>query len=114
VLDVPPTLGRVGPLIGGVLQFDRARVGDRQVNIDLTTRGLEQREEYRVHFELLRDAPMDRVVAIDSDLVSGIISEMEGDGGMGRGASDTDKEFANDLIGIYSNRVRAEGAWLLP
>jgi hypothetical protein len=84
------------------------------VNVDLTTWGLEQREEYRVHFELLRNAPMDRVVAIDSDLVGGIISEMKGDGGMCRGASDTDKDFANDLIGIYSNRVRAEGAWLLP
>ena len=77
------TLGCVGPLIGGVLQFDRVRVGDHQVNIDLATWGLEERKEYQVHFELLRDALMDKVVAIDSDLVRGIISEMEGDGGDG-------------------------------
>lgn len=46
MLDVPPAFRRVGPLVGGVLQFDHARVGDRQVNVDLTTWGLEQREEY--------------------------------------------------------------------
>ena len=46
MLNVPPAFRRVGPLVGGVLQFDRARVGDRQVNVDLTARGLEQREEY--------------------------------------------------------------------
>lgn len=46
VLNVPSAFRRVGPLVGGVLQFDRARVGDRQVNVDLTARGLEQREEY--------------------------------------------------------------------
>ena len=57
---------------------------------------------------------MDGVVAIDSDLVSGVISEMEGDGGMCGGASDTDKDFANDLIRIDPDRVPAERAWLLP
>ena len=53
---------------------------------------------------------MNGVVAIDSDLVSGAISEMKGDGGMSGGASDTDEDFANDLIGIDPDRVRT---WLL-
>lgn len=56
---------------------------------------------------------MDGVIAIDSDLVSGVISEMEGDGGMSGRASDTDEDFANDLIGIDPDRVRTERAWLL-
>jgi len=57
---------------------------------------------------------MDGVVAIDSDLISGVISEMEGDGWMCGGASDTDKDFANNLIRIDPDRVRPERAWLLP
>ena len=85
-------------------------MGDRQVNIDLTTWGLEERKD-RVHFKLLRDAPMDKVVAINSDLVRGIISEMEGDGGDGEGSVGYRQALYNDLIGIYSNRVQVEGAW---
>jgi len=114
VLDVPSTFRRVGPLVGGVLQLDHARMGDRQANVNLTTRGIEEREEYAVRLELLRDATVDRVVAIDPDLIKGTIREVESDGGMCGGASDKDKDFANDLIRIDADRVPAEGAWLLP
>jgi hypothetical protein len=110
VLDVPPTFCRVGPLVGGVLQFDHARMGDRQVDVDLTTWGLEEREEHGVRLELLRDATVDRVVAINPDLIRGTVREVESDGGMCGGASDVNKDFANDLIGIDADRVLAEGA----
>jgi len=46
VFDVPSTLRRLGPLMGAVLQLDPARVGDRKVNVNSATWGLEKREEY--------------------------------------------------------------------
>jgi hypothetical protein len=87
---------------------------NRQVNVDLTAWGIEEREEDRVHLELLWDATMDGVVTINTDLVSRIIGEVESDSRMGWGASNADKDFANDLIGIDADRVRTERAWLLP
>ena len=110
VLDVPPTFRRVGPLVGGILQFDHARMGDRKVNVDLTTWGLEEREEHGVHLELLRDATMDGIVAINTNLINGTVGEVKSDGGMCEGASDMDKDFANNSIGIDADRVPAEGA----
>jgi len=84
-------------------------MGDRKVNVDLTTWGLEERDEHGVHFELLRDATVDGIVAINPDLIRGPVREVESDGGVGRGASDVDKDFANDSIGIDADRVPAEG-----
>jgi len=81
------------------------------VNVDLSSWRLEEREEYRVSLELLRDATMNRIISVDAHLISGIISEVEGDSGMGRGPSGVNKDFANNLIGIDADRV---GAWLLP
>jgi hypothetical protein len=57
---------------------------------------------------------MDGIIAIDTDLINGIISEVESNSGMGRGSSDVDKDFANDLIGIDPDRVESKGAGLLP
>jgi hypothetical protein len=84
-------------------------MGDSKVNVDLTTWGLEERDEHGVHLELLRDAAVDGIVAINPDLIRGPVRKVESDGGMGRGTSDVDKDFANDLIGIDTDRVPAEG-----
>lgn len=88
-------------------------MGDRQVNVDLSSWRLEEREEYRVGLELLRDTTMDRIISVDAHLISGIISEVEGDSGMGKGPSDVNKDFAHDLIGIDANR-RVRGRLLPP
>lgn len=57
---------------------------------------------------------MDGIIAIDTDLINGTISEVKSNSGMGRGSSDVDKDFANDLIGIDPDRVESKGAGLLP
>ena len=57
---------------------------------------------------------MDRIVAIYTDLISGVISETEGYRGVCGRTSDVHQHFANDLIGIDADRVWAKGARLLP
>lgn len=84
------------------------------MNVNLTTWGLEKREEHRVHLELLRDTTVDGIIAIDTDLINGFISEVKSNSGMCRGPSDVYKDFANDLIGIDPDRVKSKGAGLLP
>ena len=83
-------------------------MGDRKVNVGLTTWGLEERDEHGVRLELLWDATVDGIIAINPDLIRGPVREVESDGGMDRGASDVDQDFANDLIGIDADRVPAE------
>lgn len=84
------------------------------MNVNLTTWGLEKGEEYRVHLELLRDTTVDRVIAIDTDLINGFIGEVKSDSGMSGRPSDVNKDFANNLIGIDADRVKSKGARLLP
>ncbi len=85
------------------------------MNVNLTTWGSEKREEYRVHLELLRDTTVDGIIAIDTDLVDGFIGKAESDSGMSGRPSDVNKDFANELIGIDTDRVESkEGAILLP
>ena len=108
MLDVPSTLRRLGPLVRGVLQFYQARVSHGQLNINLTTWGLEERHEHRIHLQFLRYATMNGVVAIDTDLVDGIIREVESDGRVYGRLANVDKDFANDLIGINADRVEAK------
>ena len=84
------------------------------MNVNLTTWGLEKREEYGVHLELLRDTTVDRIIAIDTDLINGFISKVESNRGMYGRPSDVHKDFANDLIGIDPDRVKTKAAGLLP
>lgn len=57
---------------------------------------------------------MERVISIDADLINGFIGKVESDSGMSGRPSDVDKYFANDLIGIDTDRVESKGAKLLP
>jgi hypothetical protein len=57
---------------------------------------------------------VDRIIAIDTDLINGFIGEVESDSGMSGRPSDVNKDFANDLIGIDTDRVKSKGARLLP
>jgi hypothetical protein len=84
------------------------------VNVDLATWGPEKREEHRVHLELLRDTTVDGIIASDTDLINGFIGKVESDGGMSGRPSDVNKDFANYLIGIDTDRVESKGARLLP
>jgi hypothetical protein len=84
------------------------------VNVNVTTWGPEKREEYCVHLELLWDTTVDGIIAIDSDLIDCFIGEVESDSRMGGRPSDVNKDFANDLIGIDTDRVESKGARLLP
>ena len=84
------------------------------MDVNLTTWGLEKREEHGIHLELLRDTTVDGVIAIDRDLINGIISEVKSNSRMCKGPSDVHKDFANDLIGINPDRVKSKAAGLLP
>jgi hypothetical protein len=108
VLDVPSTLCRLGPLVRGVFQFYQARVSHGQMNVNLTTWGLEERHEHRIHLQFLRYATVNGVVAIDADLVGGIIREVESDSWVYWRLANVDKDFANDLTGIDADRVEAK------
>jgi len=57
---------------------------------------------------------VDGIIAIDADLISGLIGEVESDSGMSGRPSDVNKDFANDSIRIDTDRVESEGANLLP
>jgi len=78
------------------------------VNVNLTSWGPEKREEHRIHFELLRNTTVDWIIAIDTNLIDGIISEVESDSGMSGRPSDVNKDFANDLIRIDTDRVESK------
>jgi hypothetical protein len=80
------------------------------VNVNLTSWGPEKREEYWIHFELLRNTTVDWIIAIDTNLIDGIISEVESDSGMSGRPSDVNKDFANDLIRIDTDRVESKWA----
>jgi len=105
MFDVPPTLDRLGPFMGGVPQLDQARVGDGEVDANLTAWGLKEWHEDRIHLKFLRNSAMDGIVTINADLIDGIISEMKSDGWMCGRPSDANKNFANDLIWIDADRV---------
>lgn len=100
--------------MSGVLQLDQACVCDSEVDTNLTAWGLEERHEHRVHLKFLRDSAMDGIVAINADLIDGIIGEMESDSWMCGRPADANKDFANDLIWIDTDRVQAKRLWLLP
>ncbi len=51
---------------------------------------------------------MDWIIAIDTNLIDGIISEVESDSGMSGRPSDVNKDFANDLIRIDTDRVESK------
>ena len=87
---------------------------DSEVDIDLTTWGLEEWYEHRVHLKFLRDSAMDRIVTINAHLVDGIIRKMESDSGVGERPADANKNFANDLIWIDTDRVYTKRLWLPP
>jgi hypothetical protein len=57
---------------------------------------------------------VDGIIAIDTDLINGFIGEVESDSGMSGRPSDVNEDFANDLIGIDTDRVESKGARLLP
>jgi len=91
--------------MGGVLQFDQPRVCDSEVDANLTPRRFEEWHEHRVHLKFLRDSAMDRIVTINADLIDGIIGEMESDSWVCERPADANKDFANDLIWIDTDRV---------
>lgn len=105
MLDAPSTVYCLRPFVGGVFQLDRTRVCDSEVDADLATWGLEEWHEHRVHLKFLRDSTMDGIVAIDADLIDGIIGKMESDSWMCGRPADANKDFANDLIWIDTDRV---------
>lgn len=105
MLDAPSTVYCLGPFVGGVFQLDRTRVCDSEVDADLATWGLEEWHEHRVHLKFLRDSTMDGIVAIDADLIDSIIGKMESDSWMCGRPADANKDFANDLIWIDTDRV---------
>ena len=89
-------------------------MSDGQLDINLTTWGLEERREHRVRLEFLWDATVNGIVAIDAYLVGGIIGEVESDSWMRGRLADADKDFPNDLTGIYADRVEGKGTRLSP
>lgn len=105
MLDVPSALDCLGPFMGGVLQLDKPRVCDSEVDVNLTTWGLEEWHEHRVHLKFLRDSAMDWIVTINADLIDGIIGKMESNSGVCGRPADANKDFANDLIWIDTDRV---------
>jgi hypothetical protein len=105
MLYVPSVLYCLGPFMGGVLQLDQPRVCDGEVDANLTTWGLEEWHEHRVHLKFLRDSTMNRIVTINADLIDGIIGKMESNGWMCGRLADANKDFANDLIWIDTDRV---------
>jgi len=88
-------------------------MSDGQLDINLTTWGLEERREHRVHLEFLGDATTNGIVAVDAYLVGSIISEVESDSWMRGRLADANKDFPNDLIGIDADRER-KGTRLFP
>jgi hypothetical protein len=105
MFDFPSAISRFRPFMGGVLQLDQPRVCDSEVDANLTPWRLEEWHKHRVHLKLLRDSAMDRIVTINADLIDGIIGEMQSDGWMCERPADANKDFANDLIWIDTDRV---------